>query len=99
MFFFFFCLDFYQTHPAPNAALNLNRASANAVSGAGQNVTGPLAGAQGTAGVPQGTLQQATQQPQTITPMAIALTQPGNIFYYFKTLIIQCEIFNCQSGL
>lgn len=57
--------------------MNLSRASANAVSGGTQHVSGPLAGAQTTPGVPQGTLQQQTQQPQTIPPMAIALTQPG----------------------
>ncbi|XP_044002800.1 eukaryotic translation initiation factor 4 gamma 3-like isoform X2 [Aphidius gifuensis] len=66
----------YQSYQPQNAAISINRPTPNAVTGAGQNVAGPLAGAQGTAGVPQNTLQQPAQQPQPIPPMSIALTQP-----------------------
>ncbi|XP_011306512.1 eukaryotic translation initiation factor 4 gamma 3 isoform X2 [Fopius arisanus] len=69
--------NFYPTHTPPNSSINLNRASTNPVSGGGQNVGGPLVGAQGTAGVPQGTLQQQQQPPpQPIPPMAMPLQQP-----------------------
>ncbi|XP_063978604.1 eukaryotic translation initiation factor 4 gamma 1-like isoform X2 [Diachasmimorpha longicaudata] len=69
--------NFYpQTHTPPNSSMNLNRASTNPVSGAGQNVGGPLVGAQGTTGVPQGTLQQQQAPPQPIPPMAMTL-QPS----------------------
>ncbi|XP_015120443.1 eukaryotic translation initiation factor 4 gamma 1 isoform X2 [Diachasma alloeum] len=69
--------NFYQqTHTPPNSSMNLNRASANPVSGGGQNVGGPLVGAQGTAGVPQGALQQQQPPPQPIPPMAMSLQQP-----------------------
>lgn len=63
--------------PPQNAPISMNRPTSNAVTGAGQNVAGPLAGAQGTTGVPQNTLQQPAQQPQPIPPMSIALTQPS----------------------
>ncbi|XP_043285612.1 eukaryotic translation initiation factor 4 gamma 3-like isoform X4 [Venturia canescens] len=63
---------FYQ-QPQPATPLNISRASANAVSGGAQHVGGPLAGAQGAGGVPQGALQQPTQPPQPIPSMAIPL--------------------------
>lgn len=59
--------------------MNISRASANAVSGGAQHVGGPLAGAPGAGGVPQGTLQQPSQQPQPIPSMAIPLAQTGKL--------------------
>ncbi|KAG7197148.1 hypothetical protein KM043_007233 [Ampulex compressa] len=67
---------FWSTGQPPNAPLSINRASANAVSGGSQHVAGPLAGAQGAPVVPQGTLQQSTQQAQPLPPMGISLSQP-----------------------
>ncbi|XP_034938150.1 eukaryotic translation initiation factor 4 gamma 3-like isoform X2 [Chelonus insularis] len=64
----------YPPHHPQNTAMNLSRTNTNTMSGGGQHIGGPLAGAQGTAGVPQGTLQQPSQQPQTIPQMAISLT-------------------------
>ncbi|XP_019698474.2 eukaryotic translation initiation factor 4 gamma 1 isoform X4 [Harpegnathos saltator] len=61
---------------SPSNTMSLTRASAaSAVSGGAQHVAGPLAGAQGAPVVPQGTLQQPTQQTQTLPPMGIPLTQ------------------------
>ncbi|XP_044597815.1 eukaryotic translation initiation factor 4 gamma 3-like isoform X3 [Cotesia glomerata] len=65
----------YPSHPPPNAIINSNRANNTTISGA-QHV-GPLAGAQATTAVPQGTLQQTTPQPQALPQMAIPLTQPA----------------------
>lgn len=78
----------YPTHPPPNAIINSSRANNTTISGA-QHV-GPLAGAQATTAVPQGTLQQTTPQPQALPQMAIPLTQPGksnNFFSLSETLI------------
>lgn len=70
-----FPADFFQQPPA--ATLNISRANGNAVSGGAQHVGGPLAGAQGAGGVPQGALQQPSQPPQPIPSMAIPLTPAG----------------------
>ncbi|KAK9303150.1 hypothetical protein QLX08_005097 [Tetragonisca angustula] len=59
----------------PNTPLSLSRAGASAVTGGAQHVAGPLAGAQGAPVVPQGTLQQPTQQAQPLPPMGISLSQ------------------------
>lgn len=56
--------------------MNLTRANANTVSGGATHVGGPLVGAQTNAGS-QSTLQQPAQQPHTIPPMGISLTQSG----------------------
>ncbi|XP_057318167.1 eukaryotic translation initiation factor 4 gamma 3-like isoform X3 [Microplitis mediator] len=64
----------FPAHP-PNALMNSTRANNNTISG-GQHVS-PLAGAQATTSVPQGTLQQTTPQPQTLPPMALPLSQPA----------------------
>lgn len=53
-------------YTSPTAPLSLNRSSATAVSGGAQHVGGALGGAQGATMVPQGTLQQPTQQPQPL---------------------------------
>ncbi|XP_012235318.2 eukaryotic translation initiation factor 4 gamma 3 isoform X2 [Linepithema humile] len=55
--------------------MNLTRTSTSAVSGGAQHVAGPLTGAQGAPVVPQGTLQQPTQQAQPLPPMGIPLSQ------------------------
>ncbi|XP_043492131.1 eukaryotic translation initiation factor 4 gamma 1-like isoform X2 [Polistes fuscatus] len=53
-------------YASPTAPLGINRSSATAVSGGAQHVGSALGGAQGAAMVPQGTLQQTTQQPQPL---------------------------------
>ncbi|XP_076376961.1 eukaryotic translation initiation factor 4 gamma isoform X2 [Megalopta genalis] len=58
-----------------NPQLSLSRAGASAVTGGAQHVAGPLAGAQGAPVVPQGTLQQSTQQAQPLPAMGISLSQ------------------------
>lgn len=60
--------------------MSLTRASTSAVSGGAQHVTGPLAGTQGAPVVPQGTLQQPTQQAQPLPSMGIPLSQAGTLF-------------------
>ncbi|XP_012058151.1 PREDICTED: treacle protein [Atta cephalotes] len=60
---------------AASNTMSLTRASTSAVSGGAQHVTGPLAGTQGAPVVPQGTLQQPTQQAQPLPPMGIPLSQ------------------------
>ncbi|XP_017890862.1 eukaryotic translation initiation factor 4 gamma 3-like isoform X3 [Ceratina calcarata] len=62
---------FYPTATTPL----ISRPGASAVTGGAQHVTGPLAGAQGAPVVPQGTLQQPTQQAQPLPPMGISLSQ------------------------
>jgi len=57
--------------------MSLTRASTSAVSGGAQHVAGPLAATQGAPVVPQGTLQQPTQQAQSLPPMGIPLSQTG----------------------
>lgn len=80
-------IDYWPTGQ-PNTPLSLSRAGASAVTGGAQHVAGPLAGAQGAPVVPQGTLQQPTQQAQPLPPMGISLSQTGelqnehNIFQY-----------------
>ncbi|XP_015438876.1 PREDICTED: eukaryotic translation initiation factor 4 gamma 3-like isoform X3 [Dufourea novaeangliae] len=67
---------YYWTHGQPaNTPLSLSRTGASAVTGGAQHVTGPLAGAQGAPVVPQGTLQQPTQQAQPLPSMGISLSQ------------------------
>ncbi|EGI61462.1 hypothetical protein G5I_10236 [Acromyrmex echinatior] len=63
--------DYY----AASNTMSLTRASTSAVSGGAQHVAGPLAGTQGAPVVPQGTLQQPTQQAQPLPPMGIPLSQ------------------------
>lgn len=70
-------LDFWPTSQPTNTQLSLSRAGASAVTGGAQHVAGPLAGAQGAPVVPQGTLQQPTQQAQALPPMGISLSQTG----------------------
>nr|XP_031840128.1 eukaryotic translation initiation factor 4 gamma 3-like [Nomia melanderi] len=65
---------FWPGQPA-NTPLSLSRAGASAVTGGAQHVGGPLAGAQGAPVVPQGTLQQPTQQAQPLPAMGISLSQ------------------------
>ncbi|XP_054004810.1 eukaryotic translation initiation factor 4 gamma 3-like isoform X2 [Hylaeus anthracinus] len=65
----------WPTGQPANTPLSLNRAGANAVTGGAQHVAGPLAGAQGAPVVPQGTLQQSTQQAQSLPSMGISLSQ------------------------
>ncbi|XP_018054818.1 PREDICTED: eukaryotic translation initiation factor 4 gamma 3 isoform X4 [Atta colombica] len=60
---------------AASNTMSLTRASTSAVSGGAQHVAGPLAGTQGAPVVPQGTLQQPTQQAQPLPPMGIPLSQ------------------------
>lgn len=59
--------------------MNLTRTSTSAVSGGTQHVASPLTGAQGAPVVPQGTLQQPTQQAQPLPPMGIPLSQTGTL--------------------
>ncbi|XP_024228238.1 eukaryotic translation initiation factor 4 gamma 3 isoform X2 [Bombus impatiens] len=66
---------YYWPTGQPNTPLSLSRAGASAVTGGAQHVAGPLAGAQGAPVVPQGTLQQPTQQAQPLPPMGISLSQ------------------------
>ncbi|CAL7944670.1 unnamed protein product [Xylocopa violacea] len=66
---------YWPTSQPANTPLSLRSAGASAVTGGAQHVAGPLAGAQGAPVVPQGTLQQPTQQPQPLPPMAISLSQ------------------------
>ncbi|XP_076664476.1 eukaryotic translation initiation factor 4 gamma isoform X6 [Andrena cerasifolii] len=66
---------FWPTGQPANTPLGLSRAGASAVTGGAQHVTGPLAGAQGAPVVPQGSLQQPTQQAQPLPPMGISLSQ------------------------
>ncbi|XP_043800130.1 eukaryotic translation initiation factor 4 gamma 3-like isoform X4 [Apis laboriosa] len=65
---------YWPTGQPPNTPL-ISRAGASAVTGGAQHVAGPLAGAQGAPVVPQGTLQQPTQQAQPLPPMGISLSQ------------------------
>ncbi|XP_018344628.1 PREDICTED: eukaryotic translation initiation factor 4 gamma 3 isoform X1 [Trachymyrmex septentrionalis] len=60
---------------AASNTMSLTRASTSAVSGGAQHVAGPLAGTQGAPVIPQGTLQQPTQQAQPLPPMGIPLSQ------------------------
>ncbi|XP_039302709.1 eukaryotic translation initiation factor 4 gamma 3 [Solenopsis invicta] len=62
--------DYYTT----SNTMSLTRASTSAVSGGAQHVPGPMAGTQAPV-VPQGTLQQPTQQAQTLPPMSMPLSQ------------------------
>ncbi|XP_012530181.1 eukaryotic translation initiation factor 4 gamma 3 isoform X2 [Monomorium pharaonis] len=55
--------------------MSLTRASTSAVSGGAQHVANPLASTQGAPVVPQGTLQQPTQQAQSLPTMGIPLPQ------------------------
>nr|XP_012148386.1 PREDICTED: eukaryotic translation initiation factor 4 gamma 3-like isoform X3 [Megachile rotundata] len=66
---------YWGTGQPANTPLSLNRAGASAVTGGAQHVAGPLAGAQGAPVVPQGTLQQPTQQAQPLPPIGISLSQ------------------------
>lgn len=72
----YFLTDYY----AASNTMSLTRASTSAVSGGAQHVAGPLAGTQGAPVVPQGTLQQPTQQAQPLPPMGIPLSQTGTLF-------------------
>jgi len=65
--------------------MSLTRASTSAVSGGAQHVTGPLAGTQGAPVVPQGTLQQPTQQAQPLPSMGIPLSQAGTLLSNYLT--------------
>ncbi|CAK9810287.1 Eukaryotic translation initiation factor 4 gamma 3 [Anthophora quadrimaculata] len=67
---------YWSTGQPPNTPLSLSRAATSAVTGGAQHVAGPLAGAQGAPVVPQGTLQQPTQQAQALPPLGISLSQP-----------------------
>jgi len=69
----YFSTDYY----AASNTMSLTRASTSAVSGGAQHVAGPLAATQGAPVVPQGTLQQPTQQAQSLPPMGIPLSQTG----------------------
>lgn len=71
----YFPIDYY----AASNTMSLTRASTSAVSGGAQHVAGPLAGTQGAPVVPQGTLQQSTQQAQPLPPMGIPLSQTGTL--------------------
>ncbi|XP_011251008.1 eukaryotic translation initiation factor 4 gamma 3 isoform X6 [Camponotus floridanus] len=62
---------------ATSNTMSLGRPSTSAVSGGAQHVANPLASAQGAPVVPQGTLQQPTQQAQPLPTMGIPLTQAG----------------------
>ncbi|XP_078052636.1 eukaryotic translation initiation factor 4 gamma isoform X2 [Augochlora pura] len=66
---------YFWTSQPTNPQLSLSRAGASAVTGGAQHVAGPLAGAQGAPVVPQGTLQQSTQQAQPLPAMGISLSQ------------------------
>ncbi|XP_076249202.1 eukaryotic translation initiation factor 4 gamma [Calliopsis andreniformis] len=66
---------YWTTGQPANTPLGLSRAGASAVTGGAQHVAGPLAGAQGAPVVPQGTLQQPTQQAQPLPTMGISLSQ------------------------
>lgn len=68
-----FSTDYYAT----SNTMSLGRPSTSAVSGGAQHVANPLASAQGAPVVPQGTLQQPTQQAQSLPTMGIPLTQAG----------------------
>lgn len=75
----FYSIDFWPTGQPANTPLSLSRAGASAVTGGAQHVAGPLAGAQGAPVVPQGTLQQPTQQAQPLPPIGISLSQTGKL--------------------
>ncbi|XP_076646708.1 eukaryotic translation initiation factor 4 gamma isoform X1 [Halictus rubicundus] len=66
---------YYWPGQPANPQLSLSRAGASAVTGGAQHVTGPLAGTQGAPVVPQGTIQQSTQQAQPLPAMGISLSQ------------------------
>ena len=78
-YYIYFFIDGYWPTGQPNTPLSLSRAGASAVTGGAQHVAGPLAGAQGAPVVPQGTLQQPTQQAQPLPPMGISLSQTGKL--------------------
>lgn len=78
----FFSTDYYAT-----SNVNL-RPNTSAVSGGAQHVANPLASAQGAPVVPQGTIQQPTQQAQPLSTMGIPLSQAGTlllIHYFIQT--------------
>ena len=81
--------DYY----AASNTMSLTRASTSAVSGGAQHVAGPLAGTQGAPVVPQGTLQQPTQQAQPLPPMGIPLSQTGRLLSNLLDIYLT---FRCQ---
>lgn len=80
----FYFIDYWPTGQPTNTPLGLSRAGANAVTGGAQHVAGPLAGAQGAPVVPQGTLQQPTQQTQPLPSMGISLSQTGKSYVIYN---------------
>lgn len=86
-------------HQPPNTQLSLSRASTSAVSASAQHIAGPLSGSQGATIVPQGSLQQPAQQPQSMPTMTIPLAQTGEslLFIYqnqFQLTIISHNRWN-----
>lgn len=83
----YFSTDYYTA----SNTMSLTRASTSAVSGGAQHVAGPLAGTQGAPVVPQGTLQQPTQQAQPLPSMGIPMSQAGTLLsQIYLTHILIC---------
>ncbi|XP_046742557.1 eukaryotic translation initiation factor 4 gamma 3-like isoform X2 [Diprion similis] len=62
-------------YPQQGPQVNLGRPTAGAISGGAPHVGSPLPGGQGANVVQQGSIQQPSQQPQQMQPMALPLVQ------------------------